>query len=491
MAYNLLSTLHEFFFFLSTTEGILFRASVELVIFVLVTYMTISEYIREKIAEHKYLFMAFASLAIHRLITVVIYSNAVFGDLSLLKLEFFMPVALHTLEAFAFILLANAFIYPYRKNLKLIISTIQIETLTLLGIAILVELLWLRELSLNSSITFNSFYGFAVFSLIKAVALCYPIYKIIKYWKTFKYRHNVMAAFLAYAIVPLLHLLSFLIYRSLNPRIEVIGNPFPFISVALFTKVVYLKLVDKATLKYKLRLSEEKYKEAKEISEMKDSFVSVVSHELRTPLTSIKLYANLLTNGKFGAISGKQKKTLEIINQETDRLSNLIEDILHLSKLESKREVLKISPFNFYDFAKNNPLYELAREKGIKVKTNIPKGYTMNVDAEKFKLVFINLVGNAIKFTEKGGLISVTASNDKDNWSIAIKDTGKGIAKEHIPKLFDKFFQVENYMIRDKGGTGLGLAIAKRIVDLHNGDIKVESEVGKGSVFSVVVPKSV
>ena len=118
------------------------------------------------------------------------------------------------------------------------------------------------------------------------------------------------------------------------------------------------------------------------------------------------------------------------------------------------------------------------------------KKFIMYVDGEKFKQVFINLIGNAIKFTEKGGTITVNAMSEKNHWSISIRDTGKGIAKENIPKLFDKFFQVESYMTRDKGGIGLGLAIAKHIVDLHNGDIKVESELGKGSSFTVIIPKS-
>ncbi len=488
MIEDLTILLHKFFFFLSTPEGILYRSSIEIIVFGIVTYMTISEYLREKNAEHKYLFLAFAGIALHRFITIFIYFNAVFSVLELESLKYFMPVALHTLEAFAFILLANAFIYPYRRNRKKIVSSIELEAVSLFAIALLIELLWIRRLDI-SSIAFTSFYGFLLFNLLKIAILCYPVYKIIEYKEAVRHRKNIIFAFLIYAFVPFLYILSFLIYRELNPRFEVFSNPFPFISVMLFTKIVYLKLADKATLKDQLKESQQKYREAKEISEMKDSFVSVVSHELRTPLTTIKLYVNLLKSGKFGAIKEKQGKPLNIVNQETDRLSNLIEDILHLSKLESKKESLNIKEFNFYNYAIENPLYELAREKGIKIKVNVPKGFTIKADGEKFKLVFINLIGNAIKFTDKKGIIAISAANDKDKAVISINDTGKGIAKEHISKLFDKFFQVESYMTRDKGGTGLGLAIAKRIVDLHHGEIKVESELGKGSTFSVILPK--
>ena len=491
MVNSIIGIFHEFFFFLTTPEGVLFRAALEFIIFLLVTYMTISEYIRERNSEHKYLFLAFASLALQRFLTIFVYANTVFGELNLSRLSFFLPATLQTLEAFAFILLANAFIYPYRLNRKKIVSSIELETVSLFAVAGIIELIWLRSSAVNKYLSFTSFYGFFLFSIIKTAILCYPIYRIMRYKDIVRHRNNIVIAFLVYASVPFIHAISFLWYGDLNPRVEVLTNPFPFVSVLLFTKIVYLKLVDKAMLKDKLRQSEEKYKEAKEISEIKDSFVSVVSHELRTPLTSLKLYANLLSAGKFGKVNDRQKKTIGIINQETDRLSDLIEDILHLSKLESKKEQLRLSKFNFYDFAKNNAIYELAREKGIRIKENVPKKYTIKVDAEKFKQVFINLVGNAIKFTDKNGVITISAKSDNEKDYVSIKDTGKGISPENIPRLFDKFFQVENYMTRDKGGTGLGLAIAKKIIDLHHGNIKVESEIGKGSVFVVEIPKDI
>ncbi len=457
--------------------------------FGLVTYMLMSEYSRERKAEYKYLTMAFAGLGLHRLITAGIFLFIVFGRLDIRALQAFAPILLHFLEIFAFILLANAFIYPYREQSKKILSTIEFETTVACIITIVIQVLWLGQLAKNPFDFFGNFYGFAVLNTLKILFLLYPIFIIIKHALYFRYRHSILAAFAIITVVPLSHVVSFFIYGYLHPAIDVFVNPFPLVSVLLFTKVIYLKLVDKATLKDELRQSREKYKEAKELSELKDRFVSVVSHELRTPLTSMKLYSKLLLQGKMGTLGKRQKKAVGIISSETDRLSNLINDILHLSKLESKKADIKPELFDFYAFAHDNHLYELAREKGIKVKVQMPKKFTIFAEPEKFKLVFINLVGNAIKFTSAGGTIRITAAHEAHHDRIFVHDTGIGIPREHIPRLFDKFFQVENYMTRNQGGTGLGLAIAKKIVDMHGGDISVESEVGKGSTFTVIIPR--
>ena len=256
-----------------------------------------------------------------------------------------------------------------------------------------------------------------------------------------------------------------------------------------YNLVIFHALTQVAGMEWKI--ADALNKVAKELSDMKDTFVSVVSHELRTPLTSMKLYSKLLNKGKFGKLNVKQKKAIGVISDETDRLSELINDMLNLSKLESKKDPLKITSFDFYKFSKNHHVYGLANEKGIKVKIEVPKRFLLRVDVEKFKQVFINLLSNAIKFTEKKGIITVIARDELNFWEITIKDTGSGIPAEQVPKLFDKFFQVENYMTRYQGGTGLGLAIVKKIIDLHGGEIKVESEIGKGSSFIISIPKKI
>tara|TARA_Y100000310_G_scaffold345851_1_gene471377 strand:- start:6157 stop:7635 length:1479 start_codon:yes stop_codon:yes gene_type:complete len=491
MISNIVSITHEFFFFLGIRTGVLFRASVELLLFFLVTYMILSEYNREGNIEYKYLSMAFGVLALQRLIIVLVSGSIVFGGMDLSNLNIFLPSLLNFIEIFAFILLANAFIYPYKKNYKKITSLIDIEVLVVLLIAIVIQVLWMLKVGGDPYYRFSRFYGFPIYNIIKITFLVYPLFIIPKIKASLRYRSSLIIAFLLMAFVPFFQTISYFLYGDLVRRIDVFLNPFPFISVMVFTRIVYLKLVDKVFLKDRLKISQEKYKVAKELSDMKDSFVSVVSHELRTPLTSMKLYSKLLNKGKFGKLNVKQKKAIGVISDETDRLSELINDMLNLSKLESKKDPLKITSFDFYKFSKNHHVYGLANEKGIKVKIEVPKRFLLRVDVEKFKQVFINLLSNAIKFTEKKGIITVIARDELNFWEITIKDTGSGIPAEQVPKLFDKFFQVENYMTRYQGGTGLGLAIVKKIIDLHGGEIKVESEIGKGSSFIISIPKKI
>jgi signal transduction histidine kinase len=278
-------------------------------------------------------------------------------------------------------------------------------------------------------------------------------------------------------------------YNNNNARLEVALQPFPFLSIMLFTQVVYLKLVDKATLKQQLAESEKKYLAEKEVSKLKDEFVSVVSHELRTPLTSMNLYTSLLLSGKFGKPNKGQKEALAVIKNETSHLSNLINDILTLSRFEAKHEKLNPTDYDLTELIKESSYYNLADEKYIKIVRKIPPVFLVRVDIDKFKQVFINLLSNAIKFTPAGGKITISLTELETKWSMSIADTGIGIRNEDIGKLFDKFYQGESYMTKTEKGTGLGLAIAKNIVELHHGEINVSSELGKGSVFSVIIPK--
>src|SRR3989338_7557672 len=133
--------------------------------------------------------------------------------------------------------------------------------------------------------------------------------------------------------------------------------------------------------------------------------------------------------------------------------------------------------------------YSLAKEKGIKIINNVPTDFYINVDIDKFKQVFINLISNAIKYTERGGIVTINASNNSEKWKFSVSDTGKGIKKEDIARLFNKFQRIDDHMTKKERGIGLGLAIVKKIVDMHKGEIKVESELGKGSTFTVIQPK--
>lgn len=231
----------------------------------------------------------------------------------------------------------------------------------------------------------------------------------------------------------------------------------------------------------------------KEIENMKTEFVSMVSHELRTPLTSIKGYAALLNDPKLGDVTEKQGRAVEIINKESDRLTFLINDILDLSKLEAGKIKLNLEEVNIEDCIDNCAALEDVKQKNINFKKRVPKDMPkILADKGKITQVFTNLISNSVKFTKPEGNISIFIHNrKKDNFiTIKVKDTGIGIAKKHIPNLFDKFYQVESHLRRNVGGTGLGLPIVKEIITLHNGDISVESKLNQGTTISFTLPKN-
>ncbi|MFW6014029.1 MAG: PAS domain S-box protein [Candidatus Nanoarchaeia archaeon] len=235
----------------------------------------------------------------------------------------------------------------------------------------------------------------------------------------------------------------------------------------------------------------EKNKELRKMDQMKSDFVSNVSHELRTPLTSISGYTKLLNMGKLGEINEQQKNVISIIIKESDRLTKLINEVLDLSKLESGKIGVKFEKVDFKEVIEETVLNlgSMAEDKDIKIKTKIhQKTNTINANRDLLKQVITNLLSNAIKFTPKKGIITIEAKKNNDKIKLIVTDTGRGIKKEHIHKLFDKFYQVDSSMTKEEGGTGLGLVIVKHIVDLHKGKIDVNSKVGKGSTFTVTLP---
>jgi PAS domain S-box-containing protein len=229
----------------------------------------------------------------------------------------------------------------------------------------------------------------------------------------------------------------------------------------------------------------------REIENMKTEFVSIVSHELRTPLTSIRGYAELLHLGKLGDLDSRQQKAVDIINTEADRLTALINDILDLSKLETGKVKLNLQDTNLVACLDQSPALHAIKEKGIDFKKFVPVSLPrIYVDQNKLTQVFTNLLSNAVKFTKKKGRISVRFTNRKDTVYISVRDSGIGIAKKHIPHLFDKFYQVETHLRRHQGGTGLGLPIVKEIVTMHGGFISVDSKPKKGTTISFTIPKN-
>lgn len=224
----------------------------------------------------------------------------------------------------------------------------------------------------------------------------------------------------------------------------------------------------------------------KRLENMRSEFVANVSHELKTPLTSIKGFAETL---KYVEDSRNKEKFLNIINDEAERLTRLINDILTLSDIEmhidEKSENIDVNS-TIKDIC--CLMQHTADKRNIKL--NIVGENVSDIfgDMDRFKQMIINLVDNAIKYSEKDDSVFIGTKMEEDNCVIWIEDTGVGIPKEHIPRLFERFYRVDKARSRARGGTGLGLAIVKHIVIAFNGTIEVESELGKGSKFIVKIP---
>lgn len=233
-------------------------------------------------------------------------------------------------------------------------------------------------------------------------------------------------------------------------------------------------------------------KRLKKLDELKSEFVSNVSHELRTPLTSIKGYSALLYSNRVGEISKDQKECLKIVIDETDRLTRLINDVLDVSKLESQKVQMTLENIDLKPFLEEvlTLLTPQAKEKNIDLYYDCPDT-KLRIDKDKIKQVFNNLISNAIKFTYANGRIDILVKDLPQYVQIAVKDTGKGIPKDKIGKLFDKFYQVDPVLTKTTPGTGLGLVIAKHIVELHKGRIWVESDVKRGSTFYFTINKKI
>ncbi len=228
----------------------------------------------------------------------------------------------------------------------------------------------------------------------------------------------------------------------------------------------------------------------KEIEDMKTEFVSNVSHELRTPLTSILGYTSVLLNEKQGELNDKQKKSLATVQMESQRLSKIIEDLLDLSRLESKRANLRFEPINLVEVLNKTQAVNFPKNKGIKFEIIAPaKLPNVNADKTKMTQVFTNLISNAVKFTKEKGKITIKFTNHKNCIQVDVADTGIGIKKDEIPKLFSKFYQVESHLTKQQSGTGLGLAIVKEIIGLHYGLLAIQSRYNKGTKISFTIPK--
>jgi signal transduction histidine kinase len=225
-------------------------------------------------------------------------------------------------------------------------------------------------------------------------------------------------------------------------------------------------------------------------SQHKSQFLANMSHELRTPLNAILGYAELLVDGIYGALPDRPKGVLERVQNNGRHLLALINDVLDLAKIEAGQLTLTLENYALAEVVRSvvTATEPLATSKGLKLTTAVQDGMPMgHGDARRVSQVLLNLVGNAIKFTEAGE-VEISASSANGQFVLSVRDTGPGIADADQDRIFGEFQQIDNSNTRNKGGTGLGLAISKRMVEMQGGTISVESVLGDGSTFRVVLP---
>ncbi|SHK52386.1 PAS domain S-box-containing protein [Clostridium cavendishii DSM 21758] len=229
--------------------------------------------------------------------------------------------------------------------------------------------------------------------------------------------------------------------------------------------------------------------ELKQLERIKTEFIGTISHELKTPLTSLMMGVGLMNDANLGALNTRQNRVLGAIKEDVQKLNDLVLNLLKISELESERAVFNILPVNIevliqscVDSYKNQ-----AEKKALSlvavIEDNLPK---VMVDEEKIMWVLNNLVSNAIRYTDENGAISIGAYKFNDSIKVYVQDTGRGIPEEYLERIFQKFVRVDGFEVLPES-TGLGLSIVKEIVEAHGGEIKCESEVNKGSIFTFTI----
>ena len=228
----------------------------------------------------------------------------------------------------------------------------------------------------------------------------------------------------------------------------------------------------------------------KKLEQVRKDFVANVSHELKTPITSIIGFSEtLLETGDDPALT---QKFLSIILYESRRLQNLVHDLLELSKIEQPNYSIPLEPIKLAPLINESlpSLEKRAQEKEIELISAYKTPSTILGDSSRIKQIIVNLVSNAIAYTPRGGQVRLEV-RDQCNWVVMdVKDTGLGIEKHEIPRIFERFYRIDRARSRESGGTGLGLAIVKHLVEAHGGKIDVKSEVGKGTTFSIYFKKA-
>ncbi len=237
------------------------------------------------------------------------------------------------------------------------------------------------------------------------------------------------------------------------------------------------------------------YEALQQANQAKSEFVSLVSHELRTPMTSIRGYSEMLSKGLVGTLNPRQQQFVDVIQRNVNRMRILVSDLLDLSRIETGR--LRLEPESTVLELAVDDAFETVEEQlnakdqrfTANLSENLPQVWA---DPHRLTQIFINLMGNAVKYTPEGGKIDVTAERVEDNGESRVRcvvaDTGLGISLEDQERLFTKFFRSDDPLVQEQTGTGLGLAITKSLVELHGGEISVYSQKGRGTTFVFTLP---
>lgn len=259
-----------------------------------------------------------------------------------------------------------------------------------------------------------------------------------------------------------------------------------FIILAVIILVIILLLASNTRLFQYAIL----YRRLQEIDKLKDDFISMASHELRTPITGLRNYFSMLLEGSFGKLTKKTKESIEMMQGNANRLNNLVEDLLNVSRLQQGRMPIQPSNFNVISLLHEviDSLRATAKEKHVSLTfESIDKKISVFADQNRMRQVLVNIIGNALKYTEKGS-VTLFVSSEKGSAVIKIKDTGIGISPESQTHLFEKFYRVINNRTQNIVGTGLGLWITKEILGLMSGKIYIDSIENTGTQVTMTLP---
>ena len=300
--------------------------------------------------------------------------------------------------------------------------------------------------------------------------------------KTSQFHHNILTNLTSYSTT----------FRG-NNELLLYGSIAVFGVLIMALAVASAKSAPKDTTVTVLEILKQEKEKAEHVARLKSEFLNQVSHELRTPLAVIIGYIECITDGLYGEIESKHQEILQIVAKQSTHLKNMIDQILIFSRLEANKQALRVEEFHvtviFNDL--RDTFDFLCKQKGLELRWELSTEVnTLNTDPDRLKEIVSNLLQNAIKYTDHGVILVRLKWSTSQTVTLEVTDTGIGIAHHHLATIFDPFMQVHKTSSENsRGGIGLGLSIVKKHVDQMKGTMSVESELGKGTTFKIVLPR--